>query len=73
MFTPEAIRKLKGERLSPSFTFNSQKQREIYILDISDNIFENTESKITTELEYHNNIDILYCKNLDLKKQTKNT
>ena len=71
MFTPEAIRKLKGERLSPSFTFNSQKQREIYILDIPDNIFENTESNITTELEHHNNIDILVLQKFRSEKTNK--
>ena len=71
VFNPVIIQKLKDAKLTASFPEKTQHQREIYIPNVPDNIYQESDSNITVEIEQQNRIDLLHLNKFQSDKTQK--
>ena len=70
-FKIDKVEYLKTKLLTPQLSYNSQEQRELYIIDISEEIYKKTDSTILLELEQENSLTILILEKFTSHKTNK--
>ena len=70
-FKIDKVEHLKTKLLTPQLSYNSQEQRELYIIDISEEIYKKTDSIILLELEQENSLTILILEKFTSHKTNK--
>ena len=71
LFKPETITKLKDAKLTAKLSYNTQLQREIYILNTPEDIYNKQEANLIIELEQQNDIYILHLEKFTSKTSRK--